>query len=75
MKGYTFLNDYDETIGKQVVEVRSHSEDYDDPADFTLMIFSDDTALLIRHQSYWTTRSGITKPEDEESSVRKGLGL
>lgn len=46
-----FLKNYKEAIGKTVKEVREFEDGtFDDPIQFTLILFSDDSALLIVYE-------------------------
>jgi hypothetical protein len=69
-----FLKDYKEAIGKTLKEVREfYDSTFDDPIQFTLMVFSDDTALLIKHE-YW---NGIIDSEHQSLDIdaKRVLGL
>lgn len=73
-----YLTEYKQAIGKTVKEVREYSDSsFDDTVEFTLMIFTDDTALLIVHQASWTTGSGIIEPDNKmlDKTARRALGL
>lgn len=68
------LEDYTEAVGKTVKEVREfYDNTFDDPIQFTLILFSDDTALLIKYE-YW---NGVIDSEDNylNPQVKKALGL
>ena len=73
-----FLQDYKYAAGKTIKEVREYVDaSFDDQAEFTLIVFTDDTALLIVHQSYFTTTSGVIQPDSKmlDKKARKALYL
>lgn len=73
-----FLEYYKDAVGKTVKDVKEYCDtSFDDEAEFTLMTFRDDTALLIMHQPYFTTRSGIIMPDSNllDKAARLALGL
>lgn len=73
-----YLTEYSQAVGKTIKTVKEYIDtSFDEQAEFTLITFTDDTALLIIHQSYFTTTSGIIQPDSRllDDEARKALNL
>lgn len=73
-----YLTEYSQAVGKTIKTVKDYCDrSFDDEAEFTLITFTDNTSLLIIHQSYYTTTSGIIQPDSNllDKEARKALNL
>lgn len=65
------IENWNDTIGLTIVSIKEFTIDMDDPADFTIITFSNGKIAIQRDQSYYTTTCGLLDKDDVKRYIKE----